>query len=339
MPDELDQFDRIVGSGLSPTPTSARALPIQSLQLKNSDLEQDGLPTLNNYLTQVQDQINRLSGATGPTELPSGVDVRGATLTGLGQPQSPTDAVSLAHAEDNYSAAALSPKLEASGSSPLKTYRALNSKAQRENYSTFLENCMSTSPTANTSTISADPPVGGTVTVTVSAGSHLYVSGNELTYAQRTDTLSLPTSYSISSISRTGGVVTANFSSAPPFTIGDFISIAGVSNSSFDGSFQITGGGGTTFTWNQSGANASSSGGGASQGTVYYYFIGVNSRTLALAGPYSGDTQENRLNVNIDGTVLVAVIVLTGSGVDLSQSAGGATTPAETGNVRLLLRL
>jgi hypothetical protein len=168
--------------------------PILGGQLKLSDLQEEGLPFLNAWKAQIENQVNKLSGATGPTQLPAGVDVKGSTVSNIGEPQSPTDAISKGHAEKNYSAEALAPKLESGSKTALKSYRQLNSKQQRESYSDFLESCMSTAPTTNTSSIAATGPVGGSATVTISAGSHQFVSGNQNSYAQRSDTLSLPSS-------------------------------------------------------------------------------------------------------------------------------------------------
>ena len=94
--------------------------PILGGQLKLSDLQEEGLPFLNAWKAQIENQVNKLSGATGPTQLPAGVDVKGSTVSNIGEPQSPTDAISKGHAEKNYSAAALAPKLESGSSSALK---------------------------------------------------------------------------------------------------------------------------------------------------------------------------------------------------------------------------
>jgi len=135
--------------------------------------------------------INAQQGASGPVKQPSGIDVQGSTVTGIAPPKNPTDAVSSAHAEANYSAAALAPQLESGSKSALKSYRALNSKQQRENYTDFLEGALNTSPTTNTSTISGSGVVGGSAVVTVSAGAHLFPSGNVTPYPQRSDTISV----------------------------------------------------------------------------------------------------------------------------------------------------
>ena len=166
--------------------------PILGGQLKLSDLQEEGLSFLNAWKAQIENQVNKLSGATGKTQLPAGVDVGGSTVSNIGEPKSSTDAISKAHAEKNYSAEALAPKLESGSKTALKSYRQLNSKQQREQYSDFLEACMSTAPTTNSSSISATGPVGGSTTVTISAGSHQFVSGNQNPYMQRSDTIAVP---------------------------------------------------------------------------------------------------------------------------------------------------
>lgn len=311
------------------------AQPISQPQLRPEDLKDPGV--LNTIIQQMQTQINALSGAQGKTQLPAGAELGGSTISGLGVPQTPTDAISLTHAETNYSAAALAPKLEAGGTNSLQSYRALNSKAQTENYSNFLEGVLNTAPTANTSTVSAGSPSGGSVAVTVTAGAHLYVSGKQVTYAQRTDTLALPASYSISAISRSGGVVTATVTS--PLLSTANIAVAGVGDSSFDGTFVVSRSTGSTLSWAQPGLDATSTGGTVTTGGCYYYLAATGSQTLALYGPALADTQQNRTAANIDGTCLIACVVINGSGFVTNQSAAGATPPATTGNSRLLTRL
>lgn len=169
--------------------------PTQTVQLTPSDLQDPSLGTLNNLIAQLQTQINQLNGSSGKTVLPSGVDVSGSTVSNVGAPQSPTDAVSKAHADANYSAAAIAPQLESGAKVGLKTYRALNSKSQSEQSSTFLYGMLNTSPTTNTSTVSATSPSGGSITVTCTAGYHTYPDSETITpYAQRSDALPVPSS-------------------------------------------------------------------------------------------------------------------------------------------------
>jgi hypothetical protein len=75
---------------------------------------------LNVFLSQLTGAVQALQGSGGRTTLFSGVDVQGETVTGLGAPQGDTDAVSLAHAQGNYSAPAVGPQLDIGGSNALK---------------------------------------------------------------------------------------------------------------------------------------------------------------------------------------------------------------------------
>jgi hypothetical protein len=310
-------------------------------QLKSSDLQDPNLGLLNTWKSQIENQINALSGTGGPAAMPAGIDVQGkGTVTNLPAPSSKTstDAASAAHVESNYSAAALAPQLEAGNNTGLKSYRALNSKAQSENSSNFLEGMLNTAPTSNTSTIS--PGTSGNEVV-VSAGSHQFVSGNIQTYQQRTDTLALPTPYTINTISRTGNMVTATLTTTSTLVAGESVSVINVTDPTYDGTFTLltSTSGGEGLTWAQTGPNSTSTGGTISTGGVYYYTAAKNSPVLALSQQYSADTQTNRVAANTDGTVLIAVAVMTSTGLSLTQSAAGATPPSTTGNSRLLARL
>lgn len=318
-------------------------IPIIGTQLKLSDLQVEGLPMLNTIITQMQTQINTLTGANGKTQLPAGVDVKGATVSGIGEPQQTNDAVSKQHAEANYSAPVIGRQLESGSKYSLKSFRALNSKAQQETNSTFLNTMMNTAPTCNSSIITGAAPSGGSVVVTVSAGFHYYVDNEKITpYAQRSDTLTLPNNITISSAVRTSNVVTLTLSSAPspPINVGDGFAVSGVTDATFDGSFiAAPGTSGSTIVYNQAGMDVSSSGGSVSVASCYYYYLQGNSQTLALSPPFPADTQQNRLSINVDQSVLIAVAVLDGGGLVLTQSAAGATPPIQTANSRLLTRL
>src|SRR5262249_53881302 len=75
--------------------------------------------------------------------------------------------------------------------------------------------------------------------------------------------VSNPTAVSISSISRTSNVVTVTTGSGYGWINGASVTIAGVTDSSFNGTFVITGVSGTGFTYAQTASNTSSSGGSA----------------------------------------------------------------------------
>jgi hypothetical protein len=70
-----------------------------------------------------------------------------------------------------------------------------------------------------------------------------------------------PTTYSISSVSRTSNAVTVTLSTAASFSTGQIVGISGVTDTSFNGVFTVTGPGSTTFTFTQAGPNATSTGG------------------------------------------------------------------------------
>jgi hypothetical protein len=102
-------------------PPADNPQPIQFTAFTKEEFQSDaGIARLNLLLAQYTPVINRLLGASGPTLLPSGVDVRGATVTGLGPPQSESDAVSSGHANSKYGAAAVSPELDLGGGNTLK---------------------------------------------------------------------------------------------------------------------------------------------------------------------------------------------------------------------------
>lgn len=321
-----------------PTPASA-PLPIQASQIKLEDLQQPGVPFLNQLLAQHQNVINYLLGAAGKTILPSGIDVAGATVSGVGAPQSPTDAVSKAHAEANYSAAAIAPQLESGGKFSLKTVRNLNSKAQSESNTTYLNRISNTTPTCNTSTISATAPSGGSIDITITSGFHKFPDGSIITYGQFTDTVSVSGAQAITSMTRVSGLVTAT-GTFTGLTVGESVNESGASDSTFDGTFILLSVSGTTLTWSQAGQpDSTATGGQVSTLGVYHFFLRNPSHQLAVSGPFSTDAQLNRLEANIDQQVLIAVATVDGGGLVLNQSAAGATPPAATGNSRLINRL
>lgn len=315
---------------MSTTPTP---LPIQSFQLKKSDLDQEGLPTLNAMFIQLQTQISALNGAAGKTVMASGIDVKGATVTGVGEPQTSTDAVSKIHAEQNYSAAAIAPQLESGGGrSSLKTFRALNSKAQQETNSTFLNRMSNTSPSTNTTVVTAGAPSGGSVTITVPAGFHLRVDGSIAPFGTFSDTVALPSSQAITGLTRTTGVVTAT-GTFSGLSAGEPIYELGALDASFDGTFILITASGSTLTWAQPGfADATTTGGAVSTGGAFYFYLKYPSQTLAVSGPFPVDNQQNRLVANADGQVLIAVAVINSAGLVTTQSAAGATVPAAVNN-------
>lgn len=97
----------------SPPPSSPTPLPIQFTPFHKEDFAKDsGVAFVNQTISQLTTTLNSLLGAGGPAILPAGVDVRGGTLTGLGPPASPTDAVSAGHANANFGYAAQQGQLD-----------------------------------------------------------------------------------------------------------------------------------------------------------------------------------------------------------------------------------
>lgn len=322
-----------------PSQPTSTPLPIQNTQLKLEDLQQPGLPLLNTLLAQIQQQIAALSGSNGKTVLPSGIDVAGSTVSGVGKPQLPSDAISLTHAESNYSAAAIAPQLESGGRFSLKTVRNLNSRAQSESNTTYLNRISNTTPTCNTSIISATAPSGGSIDITITAGFHKFPDGSIITYGQFTDTVSVSPAQAITSLARVSGLVTAT-GTFSGLTAGESINESGAVDSSFDGTFVLLSASGTTLTWSQTGLpDATTTGGSASTLGVYHFYLKNPSHQLAVSGPFPIDSQENRLDANVDQQVLICVATVDGGGLVLEQSAAGATPPAQTGNSRLINRL
>jgi hypothetical protein len=98
-----------------------QAMPIQFPVLRKEDFSSDsGLAVVNQHFAQIATFLNALTGVAGPTTLPSGVDVQGATVTGIGAPSGPTDAISFGHAQSQYSSSAQAPNLDIGGKNTLK---------------------------------------------------------------------------------------------------------------------------------------------------------------------------------------------------------------------------
>lgn len=97
---------------------AATPLPIQRYQVTKEDFEKP--ERFNVFLSQLTNAVQAVQGSGGPSVLPSGIDVAGATVSGLRSPTSPTDAVSAGHADSNYGAANVGPLLDIGGKHTLK---------------------------------------------------------------------------------------------------------------------------------------------------------------------------------------------------------------------------
>lgn len=281
-------------------------------------------PQLNQFLQQMADAVNTNMGYNGPIQVTSPIDLMGNTIKNVGTPVDESDVVTQAFAQSNYSAEALRPQLEANGSTPLQSVRRINDSTQREATSTWLNQVMSTPPNASTAQVSFSGG-GGSTTINVNATTLTRADTTTQPLAGRSDTVANPASFTILTIARAGGVVTATFAATTGITAGQIVGITGVTDSSFDGSFTVTGAVGVTLTWSQSLSNAGSTGGDASLGGVYYYYTKPKSSIMFVSGPFSADTPQNRINASDDAKQIIAVAVVTSGGGQNGQSGGGGT--------------
>jgi hypothetical protein len=320
--------------------TPAQISPLQAITFKKSDFtDDDSLSLFNQSYTNVVNQLNNLLGFNGPIPVNAHLNLQGNRILNVGAAVDPSDAVSQSFGNTQYGASALKPYFEALGKQVMQTYRRLSDKNQREQYSSFLNQILNTAPTANTSFVDFGAPGGGTISATVTAGYHQRVDSSVVPYTARTDTLTLPTAYSISSIALSGGIVTVVTSSPTGLVAGNGFSATGVTDTSFDGTFAASTVVGTTITYVQGGPNASSGGGNISVGGVYYYNLAYGQSALGLVGGFSSDTWSNRVQASQDGTTIIAVVVTNSSGGDGTNSAGGATPPVTGSAVAVVRRL
>ena len=318
----------------------APQIPLQLTPLTKADLEQENLSVLNQLLTAIANKINVQAGHTGDIPLAGNLDLQGQTIKNVAPPVGPGDVVTKLVADNTYGAAAIAPQLETGGKYALKSVRRLNDTTQREGNSTFLNALMNTTPTANDATLSATAVAGGSCTVTVSTGSLIRMDGSVVAFPERSDTLSVPSSISLTSLVRASGIVTAISAAPHGLTQGETFSISDAVDVTFVGSFVVSAvSSSTQFTFSQTGPDdASATGGTASVGGVYYYYLAYGDTTLSIAGHFSTDTWIQRQAVNTDGNVQVAVVALTVRGFNVAQSSAGGTSPAAT-NGRLFGRL
>lgn len=282
-------------------------------------------PDENIFLSQMIDAVNTLGGHSGEVTLSNHLNLNGNKITNVGPAETATDVLTSGQAETKYSAAALKPQLQAGGKSSLNTYRMLNASTQREQQSSWLNDLMSTPPSASTvfPTISNS---GGGVSVSIPASVFTYADGSTVNIQGRVDLLSLPAQYAISSLTVSGGIVTCNCA-ASGLIAGEVAIIVPGTNATFAGTFQLTSstGGGSVLQMQNPAASGTDTSGFVQIGNVYYYSIRKKANSLTLNGPYSADTAQNRLQVNYDGAAIVAVVVVTNSGAQISNSGGGGS--------------
>lgn len=176
----------------TPNPT-----PLQQLNFTESDLANPShfiaqLNTILNNQSQVLNQFLGYGNNQGSIPISGQLDLQGNKITGVAPATIGSDVVTHEVAESRYSAPALKKHFESGGKSSLISYRQLNNVSQREQSSSFLNDLVSTAPTANTSTISATAPAGGTTSVTISAGTFSKVDNTLVHYLSLTSSLPVP---------------------------------------------------------------------------------------------------------------------------------------------------
>lgn len=100
-----------------PQPPVATPLPIQRYQVTKQDFENP--ERFNVFLSQLTGAVQAVQGAGGPSVLPSGIDVAGGRVSGLGAPTHPSDAISSGHAQSQFSAETIGPQLDIGGKNAL----------------------------------------------------------------------------------------------------------------------------------------------------------------------------------------------------------------------------
>ena len=327
-------------SSSSTTPTT----PLSQVQFTEDDFQSPSqfVQLLNTILANHAQMLNQLLGYGGPVKFNSHIDLGGNRILNLGVPTSPTDAVSQSFTAANYSAPVLRKQFEAAGNAPLQSYRRVSDRNQREQFSTFLNDITNTAPTSNTSQVTFGAPSGGFVPVTVSSGTFQRVDGTLVNYAAYNDSLAVPASYSLTSLTRASNVVTGVTTVANTIQVGDTVLIAGATDSTYDGYFTVLTASSPNFTYAQVGAGGSTTGGTVSRFGVYYYTIKARSSVLyRYPGAFPADTWTNRVNASGDGETIVAVATVNATGGDTVNSAAGGTNPTTNigAGVRLFGRL
>jgi hypothetical protein len=299
-------------------------MPSQINQVPKLSLSNMDAVFVQNY-SQLVDAVNGLLGFNGEIPVQNHINMNGNRLMNVAAPAAADDAITQSVADQSYSASALQPKLQSGGSNPLTTYRILNSGSQREAQSSFLNDLFSSVPNAN----AIFPMVtngSGDVTVSIPASLLTFADGSSVMLQARTDILSVPAQYAISAISCTGNVVSVTCA-ASGLVAGQVATITGVTPSSFNGTFVLTSstGGGANLQYQLDLGTVTGSGGDVQKNGVYFYTAAKRSTALKLLGPYAADTQNNRLGANHDGYQIVAVVVITASGIGITNSGGGLT--------------
>lgn len=283
-------------------------------------------PVFQQWLAQLTDTVNTLAGHNGEIVLSSHLSLDGNSIRNVNPGGGQNDVITTALAEQKYSAAALRPQLESNGGVPLRTQRRLNDPNQREQGSSWLNDLMGTPPSANTIFPLLTNMSGG-VQVTLPASVFTFADGSQVNLLSYTHFLSSPASYTISSISCTGNIVTVVLTTTSTLIAGSVITVDAVTPANFDGTFVLASstGSGQTLTYQDSLGTLSGSGGTVNVNGVYYFTVRKRSNLIFLKGPFSADTAQNRLQANYDGFQIVAVVVVTASGAQVTSSGGGGS--------------
>jgi hypothetical protein len=276
-------------------------------------------------MSNLQDAVNILGGHSGEVELSNHLNLGGNKITNVAAPAADSDVLTSGAAETKYSAAALRPQLESSGTHPFVGYRQVNNQGQREKTSSWLNELLSTPPNSN----NINPIVsssGGSTSVTIPASILQMGDGTTRYLPSRTDTLTNPASYSITSFTIALGVATVVLSSTPSPALAapTVVYISGTSE--IDGTFPIASiVSPTTFTINVS-SGVSGTGGTVETGGICYYYLNKSFQKVMLSVlPSSSDTPFRRLGISGDGYQLLAVVSINSSGTVQVGTAGGGT--------------
>jgi hypothetical protein len=113
--------------------------PIQRVNFTEDDFK-GNIGRFNTIMAQLTGAVQALQGSGGRTSLVSGLDMQGETVSGVGAPQGDTDAVSLGHANANYSPDATASSFDLGGSHALKglTNLQINSNTQASQIAAIL---------------------------------------------------------------------------------------------------------------------------------------------------------------------------------------------------------
>jgi hypothetical protein len=297
------------------------AVPNKVPKLTFADLPVD----FNQHYSNLVDRVNSLLGYNGTVEIGNHLSLNGKRIINVGEAVGPADAVSQALAESKYSAAALQPQIAPGGKFSIVGYRQLNSGTQREQQSSWLNDLMSSVPNANAVYPTITNGIGD-VMVALPSTRFTFADGSNVILEARTDVLSKPAQYAITSIACVGNVVSV-VCAPSGLAAGQVATIAGVAPSTFNGSFVLTSstGGGANLEYQDDLGTVTGAGGFVQVNGVYYYAVRKRSTVITLLGPYPSDTAQNRLNANFDSFQIVAVVTVTNSGASLTDTGGGGT--------------